>query len=86
MCIDAAEVLGRQACKDYGFGSNKQEPDRARQLFLLSKDDLAELPTNHPDAERNFSMFGRKAPVPKFRNKKFTAKDIQKISVQKISK
>ena len=77
MCIDAAEVLDRQAGREYGFGSYKEKPARASQLHLLSKDNLADLPTNNLDAECHLSVFGRKAPVAKFFNKKYTAKGIQ---------
>ena len=77
MCIDAAEVLDRQAGRQYGFGSYKEKPAHASQLHLLSKDNLADLPTNNLDAERYLSVFGRKVLVAKFRKKKFTAKDIR---------
>ena len=45
MYIDAAEVLDGQAGREYGFGSYKKKPARASQLHLLSKDNLADLPT-----------------------------------------
>ena len=77
MYIDAAEVLDRQAGREYGFSSYKEKPARASQLLLLSKDNLTDLPTNNLDAERHLSVFSRKAPVAKFCNKKFTAKGIR---------
>ena len=40
MCVDAAEVLDRQAGREHGFGSYKEKPARASQLHLLSKDIL----------------------------------------------
>ena len=75
MCIDATKVLGRQAGRECSFGSYKGKPTCASQLHLLSKDDLAVLPTNNVDAE-HFSVFGRKNPVAGFGNKKFIAKGV----------
>ena len=46
-------------------------------LYLLNKDKLSGLPTNNLDAEWHLSVFGKRAPVAKFRNKKFTAKGIR---------
>ena len=62
MCIDAAEVLDRQAGREYGFGSYKEKPAHASQLHLLSKDNLVDISTNL-DAEHHLSVFGRKPPV-----------------------
>ena len=47
------------------------------QLHLLSPDDRAVLSSNNLDAERHLTVFGKRAPVAKFRNKKFTAKGIR---------
>ena len=77
MCIDAANVLERQAGREYGFGKFVDEPARATQLHLLTPDERADLPTNNLDSERNLTVFGKRAPLAKFRNKKFTAKGIR---------
>ena len=61
MCIDAAEVLDRQAGREYSFGSYKEKPAHASQLHLLSKDNLADLSTNL--GAEHFLVFGRKPPV-----------------------
>ena len=77
MCVDAAIVFGRQAGREYGFGTLLNEPARATQLYLLSKEELSDLSTNNLDAERHLTVFGRRAPLAKYRNKKFTAKGIR---------
>ena len=59
MCFDAAEVLDRQAVREYSFGCYKEKSARARQLHLFSKDNLADLPTNNLDAEHHLSVFGQ---------------------------
>ena len=61
MSIDAAEVLDRQAGREYSFGSYKEKPAHASQLHLLSKDNLADLSTNL--GAEHFLVFGRKPPV-----------------------
>ena len=75
MCEDAAAVLERQAGREYGFGNEVDVTPRATQLHLLSPEDCADLPSNNLDAE--LSVFGKRAPVVKFRNKKFTAEGIR---------
>ena len=77
MCVNAAEVFCTQAGREYGFGDQSKKPVRATQLHLLTKEELEYLPTNNLDAERNLCVFGKRAPVAKFRNKKFTAKAIR---------
>ena len=77
MCTDAANVLERQAGREYGFGKYVDEPARATKLYLLTPEDRAGLPTNNLDSERNLTVFGKRAPLAKFRNKKFTAKGIR---------
>jgi hypothetical protein len=77
MCIDAGEVFGRQAGREYGFGDHLDKPARATQIHLLTKEERAGLPTNNLDSERHLSVFGKRAPVAKFRNKMFTAKGIR---------
>ena len=77
MCIDAGEVFARQAGREYGFGDHLDKPARATQINLLTKEERAGLPTNNLDSERHLSVFGKRAPVAKFRNKKFTAKGIR---------
>ena len=62
MFIDAAEVLDRQAGREYSFGSYKEKPAHASKLHLLSKDNLADLSTNL-GTEHHFLVFGRKPPV-----------------------
>ena len=77
MCEDAATVLERQAGREYGFGEGLNLAPRATQLYLLSPEDRAGLLAHNLDAERHLSVFGKRAPVAKFRNKKFTAKGIR---------
>ena len=77
MCVNAAEVFCRQAGREYGFGDQTETSVRATQLNLLTKEELEHLPTNNLDAERNLCVFGKRAPVAKFRNKKFSAKAIR---------
>ena len=77
MCNDAATVLERQAGREYGFGRFVDEPARATKLHLLTPDERCNLPTNNLDSERNLTVFGKRAPLAKFRNKKFTAKGIR---------
>ena len=77
MCEDAATVLDRQAGREYGFGEGVDVTPRATQLHLLAPEERADLPTNNLDAERHLSVFGKRAPVAKYRNKKFTAKGIR---------
>ena len=80
MCEDAAAVLDRQAGREYGFGvGGVDETPRVTQLHLLPPDERAGLPTNNIDAERHLAVFGKRAPVPKFKNKKFTAKGIEML-------
>ena len=77
MCVDAAAVLDLQAGREYGFGEGVNLKPRATQLHLLSPEDRAGLSTNNLDAERHLHVFGKRAPVAKFRNKRFTAKGIR---------
>ena len=78
MCTDAANVLERQAGREYGFGEQSANPEpRATQIHLLTKEERHGLPSHNLDAERHLSVFGKRAPVAKFRNKKFTAKGIR---------
>ena len=76
MCEDAA-VLERQADREYGFGEGVYATPRAMQLHLLSPEDREGLPSNNLDAECHLAVFGKRASVVKFRNKKFTAKGIR---------
>ena len=70
MCIDAVDVVDREAGREYGFNSYKEKPGHAGQLHLQpSKDDLADLSTNNLDGEHHFPAFGSKATVAKFCNK-----------------
>ncbi|CAB4061316.1 unnamed protein product [Lepeophtheirus salmonis] len=76
MCIDAAEVFDRQAGREYGFGKyrlGKQPP--AKELKLLTTEQLSGLPTNNLEAERHLA--GKRVAVAKYRNKNFTAKGIR---------
>ena len=59
MCTAAAEVLDRQAGREYGFGEahNITNQPRATQLNLLTEEELAGLPTNNLDAERHSAVF-----------------------------
>ena len=77
MCEDAVAVLDRQAGREYGFGVGVDETPRATQLHLLPPDECAGLPTNNIDGERHLAVFGKRPPVAKFKNKKFTAKLIR---------
>ena len=76
MCLEAATVLDRQAGREYGFGE-LQLPVRATQLHLLTAEERKGLSTNNLDAERHLTVMGRRAPLAKFRNKKFVAKGIR---------
>ena len=73
----AAAVLDRQAGQEYGFGVGVDETPRATQLHLLPPDECAGLPTNNIDVEHHLAVFGKRAPVAKFKNKKFTVKRIR---------
>ena len=77
MTVATADVFSLQAGREYGFGKHKDEAPRATQLHLLSPEERDRLPTNNLDSERQLSVFGKRAPVAKFRNKKFTAKGIR---------
>ena len=79
MCIDAADVFERQAGREYGFGAQVTSNDepRATQIHLLTEEEREGLPSHNLDAERHLSVFGKRAPVAKFRNKNFTAKGIR---------
>ena len=46
-------------------------------MHLLSPEDPVGLPSHNLDAEHHLSVFSKRAPVAKFRNKKFTAKGIR---------
>ena len=59
MCIDVAEVLDRQAGREYVLGSYKEKPACGNQLHLLCKDDLADLPTNNLHAEPHLCLVGK---------------------------
>ena len=67
----------RQAGPEYGFGEVVYVTPRAMQLHLLSPEDCAVLSSNNLDAERHLTVFGKRAPVAKFCNKKFMAKGIR---------
>ena len=77
MCKIAATVLEQQAGWEYDFGEGVYATPRAMQLHLLSPEDHAVLSSNDLDAECHLTVFGKRAPVAKFRNKKFTAKGIR---------
>ena len=44
---------------------------------MLTNEELAGLPTNNLEYERHLAGFGKRAAVAKFRNKRFTAKEIR---------
>ena len=67
--------------REYGFGVGVDETPRVTQLDLLPPDKHAGLPTNNIDAERHLAVFGKRAPVPKFKNKKFNAKGIRNVTL-----
>ena len=75
MCKDAAATLLQHSGREYGFADEDESP-RATQLHLLRKEELAGLLSNNIPAERHLAVFGKRAPVAKFRTKKFTAKVI----------
>ena len=77
MCEIAATVLEQQAGWEYDFGEGAYATPRAMQLHLLSPEDCAVLSSNNLDAERHLTVFGKRAPVAKFCNKKFMAKGIR---------
>ena len=74
MCEDAATVLEQQASREYGFGEGVYATPRATQLHLISPEDCVGLPSNNLDAEFHLTVFSKRAPVAKFRNKKIIAK------------
>ena len=76
MCEDAATVL-EQASREYGFSEGVYVTPRAMQLHLLSPEDHAGFPSNNLDAKCQLTVFGKRAPVAKFCNKKFTTKGIR---------
>ena len=76
MCKGAAAVLERQAGREYGFVKFSDEPARAAQLHLLTQEDRSDIPTNNLESEPNLSVFGKRAPLARFRNKKFTPNGI----------
>ena len=67
MCEDAATVLERQASREYGFGEGVYATPRATEHCVG-------LPSNNLDAEFHLTVFSKRAPVAKFRNKKIIAK------------
>ena len=77
MCEGASKSILLQCGHKYGFGQETDAPVRAMQLHLLSKEDLAGLPTNNIPSERVFSVFDRKATAAKSQNKVFKAKSIR---------
>ena len=70
----ASKSLLLQCGHEYGFGQEIDAPVCATQLHLLSKEDLAGLPTNNIPSERVFSVFDRKATAAKYQNKLVKAK------------
>ena len=61
MCEAASKSLLLQCGHEYGFGQEIDAPVCATQLHLLSKEDLAGLPTNNIPSERVISVFDKKA-------------------------
>ena len=62
---------------EYGFGEGVYATPRATQLHLLSPEDCIGLTSNNLDAECHLAVFGERAPIAKFHNKKFTVKVIR---------
>ena len=57
MCEGASKSILLQCGGKYEFGQETDAPVPATQLDLLSKEDLAGLPTNNKPSERLFSVF-----------------------------
>ena len=60
---------------EHEFGQEIDVPVQDMQLHLLTKEDLADLPTNNIPSERVY-FFNRKATAAKYRNKLFKTKSI----------
>ena len=76
MCLNASNSMMMQCGKEYSF-ADKNEPARAKQLNLLTAQELAELTTNNIPSEIIFSVFDRKAvAAAKSRIHIFKAKSI----------
>ena len=75
MCTDAAAVLERQGCQEYGYGKFSDEPAQAKKLHLMW-DNRSDIPTNNLESEQNLTVFEKRASLTRFKNKTFTAKDI----------
>ena len=77
MCEAAAEGIKLQCGREYGFSESGEVP-RATVLSSLSTNELEGLPSNNLSAERNLSIFDKRASkVTKSKNFKFTAKSIR---------
>ena len=74
MCKDADAALLRQSGREYGFADEEDKSPRATQLHLLTKEELAGLPSNNIPAERHLTVFGRRAPVVKFSKQEIHSK------------
>ena len=69
ICLDPPNALDRQASGGCSFDSNKERPVQESQLNLMSKNDLANLPSNNLDAKQHHrSVFDTKVSVAKFHN------------------
>ena len=90
----ASKSMLLQCGREHGFGQEIDAPVHAMQLHLLSRKDLARLPTNNIPSECVFSVFDRKATAGKCQNKLFKAKSnkndmilyqsLQRIPEQKV--
>ena len=61
---------------EYEFDQEIDAPVQDTHLHLLTKVDLADLPTNNISSERVYSFFNRKATAAKCRNKLFKTKSV----------
>ena len=79
MYVDGAHILMRQCGREYGFATGDLcgKYAQATQLYLLSTEELVQLPKNNIPADHHLVAFGRRAPVANFPNKKFKAKAIR---------
>ena len=70
MCIDTVHVLMRQCEREYGLAAGDLcgENGRQTQLYLLSTEELIQLPSNNISAEWHHTAFGWRSTVANLAN------------------
>ena len=65
MYVDGAHILMRQCGREYGFATGDLcgKYAQATQLYLLSTEELVQLPKNNIPADHHLVAFGRKEPL-----------------------